>query len=177
MPSIALNLPNGKYWTITHCELVIPVGSSESMSSGELAGWIAFGESLSQRFSKFLQATDFSKDYFASVEEFELFELTPGMAKAEQSSRRKKIATRGFVYLAHGGGHYKIGRSSNFSVREHHLTLKLPFPVEIIHLINATDAKEVEQFWHAHFSHKRTRGEWFSLTDEDVRDFKQHLEM
>ena len=83
----------------------------------------------------------------------------------------------GFVYLASGNGSFKIGRSWNLESRESYLTIKLPFPVQIVHAIRAKDCVQAERYWHERFATKRVRGEWFDLTDTDVHEFLDCLEM
>jgi hypothetical protein len=71
------------------------------------------------------------------------------------------------VYLAGPiDGAYKIGHSRNPESRVTGLNL----PVEPALLATVTTSRKgwLEAYMHAAFSHRRTRGEWFRLTDEEV---------
>lgn len=75
------------------------------------------------------------------------------------------------------GPYYKIGKTNNFSRRITELTIQLPFPVEVVHKIYTNNTTANETYWHKRFSHRRVNGEWFSLTDSDVTEFKKHSSM
>lgn len=73
-----------------------------------------------------------------------------------------------FVYLMRDGatGYFKIGNSRNPSSRERTLLAQIP-RIELIWKMKATCA--LERKLHDQFSSKRIRGEWFDLSEEDVR--------
>lgn len=81
----------------------------------------------------------------------------------------------GYVYLIKHGlrNEYKIGKTFNPVRREGELRLELPEKVQPIHYIETDDPSGVENYWHSRFSPKRKEGEWFSLTQEDVKAFKK----
>lgn len=80
---------------------------------------------------------------------------------------------QGYVYLLKAGDYYKIGRSKNFERRVKEIKLQLPFPVEQIHVARVNDMVESEKKWHKRFKAKRANGEWFLLSNADVREFKR----
>ncbi len=80
------------------------------------------------------------------------------------------------VYLLKAGPYYKIGKSINVEQRFNQIRLQLPYPVEV-HRILTDDPIGIELYWHKRFSAKRTNGEWFLLTDEDVSTFKSRTRM
>lgn len=82
-----------------------------------------------------------------------------------------KRSNPGYVYLLHGNGHYKIGKTKSISRRFREVGLKLPFPVEIEDYIRCDDMDSVEAEWHSRFKDKRLHGEWFNLSAEDVAAF------
>ncbi len=169
---------NGTIWLVTHCEeIVLPCGGTSGMTPQDIAQALSLCESLSNRFAKYLSATRYAKHYFDSLEEFERYETNPDLARAERSILDTRTVRSGVVYLAKGNGSYKIGRSSCFSIREHQLTTKLPFPVEIIHTIRAKDSVKIERHWHKRFEKYHFRGEWFHLGEAEVREFCSNEEM
>lgn len=75
----------------------------------------------------------------------------------------------GYVYLIKSStGYWKIGHSKTPENRMKTFGVMLPFEVEYEHLIPTTNMFMAETILHTKFSDKRVRGEWFSLTDDDV---------
>jgi hypothetical protein len=72
----------------------------------------------------------------------------------------------GFVYVMECAGFYKIGWSKQPGGRHSSIQVGNPLPVTLIGVVEGTPADE--DTWHEVFKGKRARGEWFSLTDEDV---------
>jgi hypothetical protein len=85
------------------------------------------------------------------------------------------VPTVGYVYLLRHGSRreYKIGRTSNPLRREGEVGIQLPEKLRPIHYIKTDDPAGIETYWHTRFASKRKEGEWFALTAEDVRAFKQ----
>jgi hypothetical protein len=84
---------------------------------------------------------------------------------------REEDKTRyGFVYLLEGtNGWHKIGRSKQPLTRIEKLGVVLPFPIEIKHLIETDDMFAAESRLHQIFSHRRGNGEWFQLTEDEIK--------
>jgi len=84
----------------------------------------------------------------------------------------------GYIYLVRGVGTpwYKIGKSKNPEVRSKQLGTQGPFKHELIHTIRVSDMKLHEEYWHNHFATKRVEGEWFTLSDGDVKEFCANME-
>jgi Meiotically up-regulated gene 113 len=66
---------------------------------------------------------------------------------------------------------FKIGMTLDFKSRLEQIKLQLPFKVEEVHRIETDDPEGLERYWHRRFSEKRRNGEWFELSEEDVRIF------
>jgi allophanate hydrolase subunit 1 len=80
---------------------------------------------------------------------------------------------RGYVYLIQSeSGWYKIGRTINPEDRMKTFSVKLPFRVEYICLIQSEDMIALEAELHKRFEDQRFAGEWFDLTDNDVAYLK-----
>jgi hypothetical protein len=104
---------------------------------------------------------------------------------AEQQSRQPQsdgspvditAATKaGYVYL----GLLKLGREKRYKIgkavlverRRDQISLQLPEDLDLVHAISTDDAYGIEQYWHRRFAAKNTKGEWFSLSREDVQAF------
>jgi len=78
----------------------------------------------------------------------------------------------GSVYLIRSGRLYKVGRTSAMGRREYELNIQLPQEPKLVHEIKTDDPVGIEHYWHERFKERRTRGEWFQLTPEDVAAFK-----
>lgn len=80
---------------------------------------------------------------------------------------------RGYVYIAKAGmsNHYKIGFTENSDI-DKRLSAHQTSSHEKIERIGAfpVSSKKTEKTIHKKFSHKKVRGEWFELSDEDVKN-------
>lgn len=78
-----------------------------------------------------------------------------------------------FVYLMRSStGHYKIGFSKDPNKRASELTKTptiLPIEVEVIHQFRCEDVRLAESLLHRLLHYRRHKGEWFDLTDNQVR--------
>lgn len=84
-----------------------------------------------------------------------------------------RLGVTGSVYLMRSGVHYKIGRSNHVGRRSYEIAIRLPEKLEVIHEIGTDDPEGIERYWHERFAAKRTNGEWFALSEDDVRAFKR----
>jgi hypothetical protein len=87
--------------------------------------------------------------------------------------REPKRRVMGAVYLLRHGQSYKIGCSKKVDRRIRFLQQTLPAKAKLIHLINTDYPRGIEAYWHRRFAEKRSRGEWFKLSPDDVAIFRQ----
>lgn len=80
----------------------------------------------------------------------------------------------GVIYLLRSGTWYKIGKTVDPKSRYGQLDIQLPEKAEKMHEISTSNIDTLERHWHKYFKDKRANGEWFQLTDEDVREFMSY---
>jgi hypothetical protein len=80
----------------------------------------------------------------------------------------------GFVYFVRCGQLYKIGRAKNLKQRM--AGIQFPEKPRLIKAVHCLGYGFLEKALHALFAHKRTHGEWFSLSEEEVLQAKQYME-
>lgn len=89
--------------------------------------------------------------------------------KKARAALRKTKSRDGYVYLIKAEtGHFKIGRTHSPNDRIATFGVKLPFDVEYLAVIPTPDMYQLEAILHNKYSDKRVKGEWFSLTPDDV---------
>jgi len=76
-----------------------------------------------------------------------------------------------YVYLLYEtyAGCYKIGHTRNPSRRIYDFNVKLPIKFQVLAVIKCDDMYALESELHTRFARNRVDGEWFTLTDDDVR--------
>lgn len=91
-------------------------------------------------------------------------------SKCIEKQEKEKEKYPGYIYLIgnQAEGIYKIGLSHKPKERYKAFKTKLPFEVKIIHQIGVDNMEKAEKKLHVHFQNKRTNGEWFNLTEQDV---------
>ena len=98
------------------------------------------------------------------------------------NSARKKISKSisGFIYFVEKDGYVKIGRSKDPTKRIEAFTSNHPTDnkkVKLLHIIESYDIVRHEKEFHNIFASKRISGEWFELSDEDIRIIKEFKEV
>jgi len=81
----------------------------------------------------------------------------------------------GYIYIIQSlteSTNYKIGRAKDAIERIHRLEVKLPFAIDVIHVISCSNRYDAERQMHERYKDRRLNGEWFKLTEEDIRDIK-----
>lgn len=96
-------------------------------------------------------------------------------ASATRPITKEDASREGSVYLVQLGSqrHFKIGKAFDFGRRLREIRLQLPEREVVIHVIQTDDPTGIEAYWHKRFEAKRGNGEWFELTDADVRAFRR----
>jgi hypothetical protein len=96
--------------------------------------------------------------------------ITPSQEEYNISKEQEVI---GYVYLMKSGRYYKIGRTNAPGRREYDLSIQLPEKITTIHSIKTDDPIGIEAYWHKRFKEKHRNGEWFELSNEDIKAFKK----
>ncbi len=92
----------------------------------------------------------------------------PNRERPKAAPKRKKPPEPGYVYVLEGNGTYKIGRAKDPVKRSELLAIQLPYKVNLLFTIPASNPRSLEADLHEHFADKRLNGEWFDLSPEDV---------
>ncbi|MCO5240774.1 MAG: GIY-YIG nuclease family protein [Chitinophagaceae bacterium] len=109
------------------------------------------------------------KDEYSDIIQICSVLQTPEKLKKEKGD----VLVIGAVYLIKSGKFYKVGRSNSIGRRHYELSIQLPERAEVIHSINTDDPVGIEVYWHNRFRDKRKNGEWFELSQEDIKAFKR----
>jgi Superinfection immunity protein/Meiotically up-regulated gene 113 len=129
-----------------------------------VVGWIvALGTALSRRRLRTERCHD--------------FRLTEAVMAPMEPLVLRTVVVRdrlGWIYMLQAGNCFKIGKATKLDRRIYQLKIQLPYKVELVHAIQTDDIDHAEQHWHMRFESKRMNGEWFELTANDVREFKQY---
>lgn len=103
--------------------------------------------------------------------------LSFGNAPSGPSSARAPAAsaapTPGYVYLLKSPYGYKIGKTVNIRSRTRLFEVKLPFKFTLEHHAFFDDYSAAESQLHRRFASRRLEGEWFDLTEDDVRGIRE----
>lgn len=90
---------------------------------------------------------------------------------SEPKPGRGEPVVNGYVYLVKSGKHHKIGMTNHVGRRTYEIDLQLPEKLEVVHVIPTDDPAGIERYWHQRFASKRTNGEWFLLTGDEIAAF------
>lgn len=98
-------------------------------------------------------------------------------AAAETFVPPKDGCVNGYVYMGllqiGREKRYKIGKAVLVGRRTDQISIQLPENLTLVHSITTDDAFGIEAYWHKRFKGKNTKGEWFTLSADDVKAFKR----
>lgn len=98
---------------------------------------------------------------------------SPRLQRVEEGLTSGGVNAAGYVYMQRHASDYKIGFTTSLNKRGRQIQIELPQEIELVHSILTDDPQGVEAYWHRRFADKRTRGEWFRLTKNDVAAFRR----
>lgn len=99
------------------------------------------------------------------------------LREIERDKAKARRGRSGHIYLARSGEHFKIGKSARPVRRVTEISLSLPSPIELVHQIPTNDMYMAERNLHERFSAQRKNGEWFLLSESQVREIMALKEM
>ncbi len=95
-----------------------------------------------------------------------------GARKKPAPEPKQRRIVRGYVYfVADDQGRVKIGKTYRLKDRLGEYT-KQAFEPVLLHTIKTNDMDLTEELFHEQFKDKRIRGEWFALTEKDIKQIK-----
>ena len=90
--------------------------------------------------------------------------------------KRKPPAGPGYVYLVRAdNGLYKIGKAKDVEDRFKTFGSTCACKLELIHTVYSDKPHDLERRLHNRYAEKRSHGEWFALTDSDVKEITQSI--
>lgn len=79
--------------------------------------------------------------------------------------------SRGFIYLVKSIHGYKIGQTKKPKKRFEIFSVKLPFKIEILRMVEVNNYLDVEKGLHLTFQNNHLNGEWFDMSKQDIQLF------
>lgn len=126
-----------------------------------------FNDSLGNKQKQLKELLNYAKATKAPEIIMEL--ISGGLKTAPIKSTKSTNVATGYVYLIKFGDFFKIGRSNDFNRRLSEIKTQLPEEGELLHVIETDDPEGIEAYWHNRFKDKRARGEWFKLSNDDIK--------
>ena len=82
----------------------------------------------------------------------------------------RKKESKGYIYFLKCNEFVKIGRTKSMKDRMYVYSVQSPFESELIHSIETNDCIKLEKHFHKVFDKKRVKGEWFRLSNKDMKE-------
>jgi hypothetical protein len=112
------------------------------------------------------------RDFESLCSHVQKFYQWHGLRGVRLMQKPKSPKATGYVYLLRSeSGLFKIGRSVNVTNRLSSIRGGSAEHITLIGALHVPDMAKTESDLHQKFTHRRQRGEWFSLTDSEVREF------
>ena len=83
----------------------------------------------------------------------------------------------GFVYVFQSSDLYKIGKSTDTSIRKKQVERDVGEHLHEVHRFVSNDYTRAEAILHQKYAPKRVRGEWFDLSEGDLQEILAIAEM
>jgi len=85
----------------------------------------------------------------------------------------ENMPTKGYIYFLQAKNiAVKIGKTINLQNRFNQIQPRLPFETQVICTIKTSDYTLLENKFHKLFYNKHVNGEWFKLTNNDIKDIE-----
>lgn len=115
---------------------------------------------------------DLFAEAFSEQGQIEFGRVIGAPASSPRSAAASALAIPGYVYLIQSDYGFKIGKTVNIKTRTQLFSVKLPFPIKVLHYAWFEDYSYAERMLHLKFADQRLEGEWFSLNTEDIAYIK-----
>lgn len=109
------------------------------------------------------------------VERIQFMDTEGATYDADLIVPKPSTSNYGYVYIIQDVSHtgqYKIGRAINPNKRLNHFAVKLPILTKVVHIIPCEDYIKAESMLHEVFADVRGYGEWFTLSDLQIKLLK-----
>ena len=104
-------------------------------------------------------------------------EFKNSQSEATREGQQQSQSAAGHVYLIQSGKYFKIGKTNDLGRRSKEIAIELPEASAVIHTIQTDDPYGIEAYCHRRFKDRRKNGEWFELSEDDVRAFRSKSSM
>lgn len=88
----------------------------------------------------------------------------------------KSKFTSGYIYVLKCNEFYKIGSSTTLEKRILSIQSSCPYEIQVVHTSERrSDFQELKKYLHLKFNYAHERGEWFKLSDTDLKELTELL--
>jgi hypothetical protein len=102
--------------------------------------------------------------------------ITGNLLQRQKTVKKPAKPIGGLVYIARSGEYHKIGLTSDFERRREELTKNTPLEITWAYLIPTSDMHKLEKTLHEKYKNKRHKGEWFNLSETDLKEIQDTLQ-
>ena len=105
-------------------------------------------------------------------QELEEKQYTKMVEENNRVNKKEREKVKGYIYLIKSNDYYKIGRALNFKDRLKTYRTENPHETEVVFQKQVDDYVGIESMLLKKFKDKQHRGEWFTLSIEDINYIK-----